>query len=78
MRIEIVKETKLDLNEESGQKVWYWVKIGGVYGEGSKPFHAEEDAQKYYDTIKQFFLNNGSFETVEEVLKSEELEIPTT
>jgi len=73
MKIEIVKETKPDLNEEAGQKTWYWVKIDGVFGEGSKPFHTEEEATRYYDIMKQFFLSNGTFEAVTEILKSENI-----
>jgi len=76
MKIEIVKETKPDLNEESGQKTWYWVKLDGVFGEGSRPFHTEEEAIRYYDVMKQFFLNNGSFESVAEIIKCEDLTIP--
>jgi hypothetical protein len=77
MKLELIKETKVDIAEPSGQKTWYWVVVNGIRIGPSNVFHDQEQAQKYYDGLKAFHLNHGTFESVKETLQSETIETPT-
>lgn len=74
MKLELVRERKVDLSEESGIKTWYWVLVNGEHSGSSRPFTTEKDAQEYYDALKSFYLANGTCETITETFKSEEIQ----
>jgi hypothetical protein len=78
MKLEIRKETKTSLENESGVVVWYWVVVDDNVGlAASRPFNTQESAEKYYATLKSFYSTNGTFGTVTEILLSETIETPT-
>jgi hypothetical protein len=78
MKLELTKEIKPSVDDESGVKIWYWVVVDGSRGSGaSKPFHKQEDAYRYYKALKAFYEANGTFESVSETILSETIETPT-
>jgi len=71
MKLELIKEAKVDISDPSGVKIWYWVVVNDVKAGASNVFHDQESAEKYYNAMKAFHLNHGTFEPVVETLLSE-------
>lgn len=71
MKIELTKETKVDMDEPTGTKTWYWVVINDSRVSPSSVFHEQEKAKKYFTAIKEHYSKHNTFKAAIEVLLSE-------